>query len=61
MLSKYSLKMPHAVYGGENAIENITAIIKNEVISALSIAKSDTTEEITKVTDTLLNYYNTAL
>jgi len=28
MLSKYNLKMPHAVYGGENAMENITAIIK---------------------------------
>lgn len=27
MLAKYRLKMPHAVYGGENAIENITAII----------------------------------
>ena len=28
MLSSYSLKMPHAVYGGENALENITAILK---------------------------------
>jgi alcohol dehydrogenase class IV len=28
MLKKYSLKMPHAVYGGENAMENITAVIK---------------------------------
>ncbi len=27
MLSRYSIKMPHAVYGGENAMENITAII----------------------------------
>ena len=27
MLTKYNLKMPHAVYGGENAMENITAII----------------------------------
>ena len=27
MLNKYNLKMPHAVYGGENAMENITAII----------------------------------
>ena len=28
MLERYSLKMPHAVYGGENAMENITGIIK---------------------------------
>lgn len=28
MLTQYNLKMPHAVYGGENAIDNITAIIK---------------------------------
>ena len=28
MLTKYNLKMPHAVYGGENAMENITGIIK---------------------------------
>lgn len=28
MLTKYNLKMPHAVYGGENAMDNITAIIK---------------------------------
>lgn len=29
MLKEYNLKMPHAVYGGENAIGNITAIIQN--------------------------------
>ena len=27
MLTKYNLKMPHAVYGGENAIDNVTGII----------------------------------
>ncbi len=27
MLTQYNLKMPHAVYGGENAIDNITTII----------------------------------
>ena len=27
MLTKYNLKMPHAVYGGENAMDNIAAII----------------------------------
>lgn len=28
MLTSYNLKMPHAVYGGENAMDNIAAIIK---------------------------------
>ena len=28
MLKSYNLKMPHAVYGGENAMDNITGIIK---------------------------------
>ena len=28
MLTAYNLKMPHAVYGGENAMDNITAILK---------------------------------
>lgn len=28
MLTQYNLKMPHAVYGGENAMDNITAVIK---------------------------------
>ncbi len=29
MLTRYNLKMPKAVYGGENAMENITGIIKS--------------------------------
>lgn len=28
MLTRYNLKTPHAVYGGENAMDNITSIIK---------------------------------
>lgn len=28
MLKSYNIKMPHAVYGGENSIENITSILK---------------------------------
>ncbi len=28
MLTSYNLKMPHAVYGGENTMDNITAILK---------------------------------
>lgn len=29
MLTAYNLKMPHAVYGGENAMDNITSILKS--------------------------------
>lgn len=29
MLTSYNLKMPHAVYGGDNAMEQITEILKN--------------------------------
>ena len=32
MLTQYNLKMPHAVYGGENAMDNITAIIKARML-----------------------------
>mgnify|MGYP006922438911 CR=1 FL=1 len=28
MLSQYHIRMPRAVYGGENAIESLTAIIE---------------------------------
>jgi len=28
MLTQYNLKRPRAVYGGENAMDNITALIK---------------------------------
>lgn len=31
MLNRYVLKMPHAVYSGENALDNITSIIRNDV------------------------------
>lgn len=34
MLTKYTLKMPHAVYSGENALDNITAIIGKNVTKA---------------------------
>lgn len=29
MLTEYSIKMPHAVYGGENSLKNLTAIIRS--------------------------------
>ena len=28
MLTTYNLKMPHAVYGGENAMDHVTSILK---------------------------------
>lgn len=31
MLTKYTLKMPHAVYSGENALDNMNAILGKEV------------------------------
>ena len=31
MLTTYNLKMPHAVYGGENAMDNITSILRERV------------------------------
>ncbi len=37
MQTKYSLKMPHAVYGGEDSMENITAIIKNTGASKVAM------------------------
>ncbi|MEG1947467.1 MAG: iron-containing alcohol dehydrogenase [Lachnospiraceae bacterium] len=37
MLSTYNLKMPHAVYGGENAIENITTIIKSNGVKCVAM------------------------
>ncbi len=29
MLTTYNLKMPHAVYGGENSMDNVTTILRN--------------------------------
>lgn len=37
MLTTYNLKMPHAVYGGENAIENITTILKNNHVKRVAM------------------------
>ena len=36
MLKSYNLKMPHAVYGGENSMDNITTILK--AINAKKVA-----------------------
>ena len=37
MLEKYNLKMPHAVYSGENALENIKNIILANEVKKLAV------------------------
>lgn len=37
MLTTYNIKMPRAVYGGENAMENITTILKNKQVKRVAI------------------------
>lgn len=37
MQTVYNLKMPHAVYGGENAIDNITSILKNDQVKRVAM------------------------
>lgn len=37
MLTTYNLKMPHAVYGGENAMDNIIAILKNNHVKRVAM------------------------
>lgn len=45
MLTTYSLKMPHAVYGGENAMEQITAIINKEQAGTVAMFTDKGIEE----------------
>ncbi len=37
MQTIYNLKMPHAVYGGENSIDNMTAILKTNQVKRVAI------------------------
>ena len=37
MLTSYNLKMPHAVYGGENAMDNITTILKTNGVKRVAM------------------------
>lgn len=37
MQTVYNLRMPHAVYGGENSIDNITAILKNNYVKRVAM------------------------
>lgn len=36
-MAVYNLKMPHAVYGGENAMDNITTILKNNHVKRVAM------------------------
>lgn len=37
MQTVYNVKLPHAVYGGENSIDNITAILKNHQVKRVAM------------------------
>ncbi|MDV3425845.1 MAG: iron-containing alcohol dehydrogenase [Bacillota bacterium] len=37
MLKTYNIKMPHAVYGGENSMENITSILKTRKVKRVAM------------------------
>ena len=37
MLTAYNLKMPHAVFGGENAMDNITTILKTNNVKRVAM------------------------
>lgn len=37
MLKNYNIKMPHAVYGGENSIENITSVLKAKQVKRVAM------------------------
>mgnify|MGYP002618839117 CR=1 FL=1 len=37
MLTTYNLKMPHAVYGGENSMDNITTILKAQQVKKVAM------------------------
>ena len=40
MLTQYSIKMPHAVYGGENAMDNVTEILKKNGVKVMSVKEN---------------------
>ncbi|MBE5984204.1 MAG: iron-containing alcohol dehydrogenase [Paenibacillaceae bacterium] len=45
MLKTYNIKMPHAVYGGENAMECITTILKNQKVNRVAMFTDKGIEE----------------
>lgn len=45
MLTKYSIRMPHAVYGGEDSIANLGDLVRNEAAKRVVIFTSKQIEE----------------
>ncbi len=45
MLKTYNIKMPHAVYGGENAMESVTTILKNRKVNRVAMFTDKGIEE----------------
>ena len=45
MQNLYNLKMPHAIYGGENSVDNITDILKNNNIKRVAMFTDKVIEE----------------
>lgn len=45
MLKTYNIKMPHAVYGGENAVENITSILTTRQVKQVAVFTDKGIEE----------------
>lgn len=45
MLKTYNIKMPHAVYGGENSMENITTILRTNQVKRVALFTDKGIEE----------------
>lgn len=58
-LREFDSGIKEAEYKNEIVMDRIATIIRNDVISSMSLAKDNTTNEITVLTDKLLNSYNT--
>ena len=37
MLTKYNLKMPHEIFSGEDALENLKTILKNNNVKKVAV------------------------
>lgn len=59
-LREYDSGTKEAEYKNEVVMDRIATIIKNSVIEAISLAKDSSTNEISAITDILVNSYNIA-
>jgi len=59
-LREYDSGIKEAEYKNEVVMDRIATIIKTEVITAISAAKNTSTENISAITDILVNSYNSA-